>query len=345
MRLRRTREVSQLKYRVLGKTGELVSIMGFGASPLGNVFDVCDEVDAQRAVREAIDNGVTYFDVAPLYGETLAESRLGSALDGLRDRIFLATKCCRDGFSSVDYSAARVHASIDESLKRLRTDYVDLLQIHDVEFCSTRQLIEETLPAARAVQRSGKARFIGISGLPVRYLRKLAGLVELDTILCWGHYNLLEDELDDELTSFCVSRQIGLINASPFLQRLLTDEGAPAWHRSPPSVIARASGLVSLCRDYGVPLSDVALRFCIEHPYVATTVTGMNSVRQLRANLKALDLAIPNELLAAIESFVQPVKNMMWFEGRPENNVSPTKAGAWFPQEPPDSASQDGTRS
>src|SRR5690606_31330623 len=122
----------------------------------------------------AIDAGIDWFDTAPLYGFGLAEERLGRALLGRRDRVHVATKCCRDRFDGFDFSARRVTDSVEESLRRLRTDHVDLLQIHDVEFGDREILLEETLPAARRVQAAGKARFIGISGLPVRYLRWLA---------------------------------------------------------------------------------------------------------------------------------------------------------------------------
>ena len=185
-----------MQYRPLGKTGMSVSAVAFGVSPLGDVFGTTDEAEGRRAVHAAIDLGINYFDVAPLYGLTLAETRLGKALKGIRDRVFLATKCCRDNFQFSDFSAARVMASIDESLERLQTDHVDVLQIHDVEFGDASQIMEETLPAARKVQQSGKARFIGITGLPVRYLRRLAEQAEIDTILSWGHYNLMEDEMD-----------------------------------------------------------------------------------------------------------------------------------------------------
>ena len=111
-----------------------LSVIGFGASPLGDVFDVTDEQEGFRAVHTAIDSGINFFDVAPFYGDTLAETRLGNALSGKRNDIFLATKCCRYGNGVFDFSYQRVLTSIDESLRRLKTDYVDLLQVHDIEF-------------------------------------------------------------------------------------------------------------------------------------------------------------------------------------------------------------------
>ena len=131
-----------LKYRELGKTGLRVSVLGFGASPLGNVFDDVPASQAERAVHAAIDRGINFFDVSPYYGATLAEHRLGAALEGRRKEVVLSTKCGRYGADTFDFSAARVAAGAAESLRRLRTDYVDLLMAHDIEFADRNQILE-----------------------------------------------------------------------------------------------------------------------------------------------------------------------------------------------------------
>jgi len=310
-----------MQYRKLGKTGMKISIVGYGVSPLGNVFGETDEAEGMRAVHYAIDHGINYFDVAPMYGVTLAETRLGRALKGKRNKIFLATKCCRYDIDKFDFSAKRVMESIDESLKRLQTDYVDVYQVHDIEFGDKEQVINEAIPAARSVQESGKARFVGITGLPVRYLRHVASLVEVDTILSWAHYDLLEDEMDTVLTPFALEKGIGLMNASPLHQRLLTEKGPPDWHRSPKEVLEVGPKLAALCREYGVNVADVAMRYALDYAHVATTIVGMSKLRHVEQNIKVLDFKNDPELLARIEKLVAPVRNKMWFEGRPENNM------------------------
>jgi L-galactose dehydrogenase len=310
-----------MEYRTLGKTGMEISIIGYGASPLGNVFGETDEAEGVSAVHYAIDHGINYFDVAPMYGVTLAETRLGKALGGKRDKIFLATKCCRYDMDEFDFSTKRVLESIDESLKRLQTDYVDVYQVHDIEFGDKEQVINEAIPAARKVQQSGKARFVGITGLPVRYLRHVAELVEVDTILSWAHYDLLEDEMDTVLTPFVREKGIGLMNASPLHQRLLTEKGPPEWHRSPKEVLEAGLKLAALCREHGVNIADVAMRFALDYPHVATTIVGMSKLRHVEQNIKVLDFKNDPELLARIEKLVAPAKNKMWFEGKPENNL------------------------
>lgn len=313
--------MGEMEYRTLGKTGIRVSIIGYGASPLGNVFGETDEAEGIQAVHYAIEKGINYFDVAPMYGVTLAEERLGKALKGKRDKIILATKCCRYDFEDFDFSAERVLESIDESLERLQTDYVDVYQVHDIEFGGKEQVINETIPAARKVQESGKARFVGITGLPVRYLHHIASQAEVDTILSWAHYNLVEDEMAEVLGAFTREKGIGLINASPLHQRLLTEKGPPDWHRSPKEVLEMGPKIAALCREYGVNVADVAMRFALDCPYVATTVVGMSKLRHVQQNVKVLDFKNEPELLGKIEKLVAPVKNKMWFEGRPENNM------------------------
>src|ERR1700727_2763964 len=108
-----------MEYRTLGRTGLEVSKLGFGASPLGNEFGEMDPAEGERAVHCAIDLGINYFDVAPYYGRTLAETRLGAALEGRRDKVVLATKCGRYDIAGFDFREARIKASIDESLRRL----------------------------------------------------------------------------------------------------------------------------------------------------------------------------------------------------------------------------------
>ena len=308
-----------MEYRQLGKTDLKVSILGYGASPLGNEFGGIEVAEGQRAVDFAIDNGINYFDVAPYYGRKLAEERLGAALEGKRDKVVLATKCCRYDMDGFDFSAKRVEESIDESLQRLRTDYVDLYQIHDIEFGDRRQIIEETLPAARKVQESGKARYVGITGLPLKMLRDVAAEAPVDMILSYARYNLMVSDLDDMLRAFAVENGIGLINASPLHLRLLTEKGPPEWHVAADDVKEAGLRVAELCKSRGVSVSDVAMRFCYDYEHVASTLVGMSKQRHVEQNLRVLGTQSDTGLLAEIEELVAPVKNRIWGTGRAEN--------------------------
>ena len=216
-----------MHYRRLGKTDLNVSVVGFGASPLGGVFGPSDAEEGTRAVHLAISEGVNFFDVSPYYGLTLAEERLGQALMGRREKVILATKCGRYGLNQFDFSAKRVRLSVEESLRRLRTDHVDLLQAHDVEFGNVEEIISDTIPAMRRLQEEGKTRYAGISGYPLKVLMRIAQRIPVDTILSYCRYDLLIDDLDTVLTPFAERLGIGLINAAPLHMGMLTERGAP----------------------------------------------------------------------------------------------------------------------
>jgi L-galactose dehydrogenase len=309
-----------MQYRKIGKTNLEVSILGFGASPLGNEFGSIDAAEGERAVHHAIDHGINYFDVAPYYGRTLAESRLGKALEGRREKVILATKCCRYDVDGFDFSARRVKSDIEGSLQRLRTDYVDLFQIHDIEFGDRRQIIEETIPAAREVQRSGKARHVGITAFPPKMLQEVASQAPVDAILSYARYNLMVTDLDDVLRPYCDKHGVGLINASPLHLRILTAEGAPEWHPAHEAVKRAGRQVAATCQESGFHVADVALRFCLDYPHVASTLVGMSKQRHVEQNLRAMDLEIPPGLLNKIQTLIEPVKNKVWATGRPENS-------------------------
>jgi L-galactose dehydrogenase len=302
--------------RRLGKTELTLSTIGFGASPLGNVFGPTDPDEAIAAVHFAIDQGINFFDVSPYYGLTVAETQLGRALHGWRDRVMLATKCGRYGADEFDFSAERIRRSIDESLVRLRTDHVDLLQAHDVEFGDPRQIVEETIPAMRLLQKAGKARYIGISGYSLPVLIEIAEQVPLDSILTYCHHNLMIADMEQTLLPVAKRYGIGLINASALHMGLLTANDPPAWHPAPAPVRAAAKQVMEFCRQHGVNGSEVALRFCFGFPEVASTLVGMATRQQVESSLSALKMREDPQLLAEISKIVAPVHNYVWPSGR-----------------------------
>ncbi|AXC13302.1 L-fuco-beta-pyranose dehydrogenase [Acidisarcina polymorpha] len=311
--------LSLMHYRRLGQTELRISVMGFGASPLGGVFGSSDAGEGAKAVHFAIDAGVNFFDVSPYYGHTLAEDRLGQALKGRRDRVILSTKCGRYGVDQFDYSSQRVRTSVEESLKRLRTDHLDLLLIHDVEFSDTEQIIDETLPAIRRIQEEGKTRYIGISGYPLRVLKDIAKKARVDAVLSYCRYNLLIDDMDTVLVPTAEELGIGVINASPLHMGLLTEQGAPDWHPAPTEVRAAVKAALAFCRERDIDLSELALRFCFDYPRVTSTLVGMSTTEEVRRNLSALGAAADPELLREVKAILAPAANVVWSSGRPEN--------------------------
>jgi L-galactose dehydrogenase len=315
-----------LRYKTLGQTGLSVSILGFGASPLGDVFGLVTPEDGRAAVHHAIERGINLFDVSPYYGLTLAEERLGAALKGRRDEVVLATKCGRYGSEDFDFSAAKVVREFEASLQRLQTDYVDLLQVHDIEFGPIEQVIEETLPALRQLQQQGKARFIGITGYWPELLARVAKATTVDTVLNYCHSNLLMDDMDAALAGPCTHLGIGLMNASPLHMGLLGGAPVPAWHPAPNAVKAAAAEVVALCRARNVEPATVALRACLDHDAVASTFIGFKSIEQVDKALDALSFETPAELAKAIDAVIAPVHNQTWPSGLPENQPGVTHA-------------------
>ena len=303
-----------MEYRTLGSTGLRLSVIGFGAAPLGGAYETIDTKEAAGAIRLAIERGINFFDTSPYYGSTVSETRLGEALEGQRHKVMLCTKCGRYGLDSFDFSATRIASSIDESLKRLRTDYVDLFIAHDIEFGNREQIISETIPAMRRAQEAGKARFIGISGLPLGVLADVVQRGQVDFVLSYCHYNLMIEDLDRILRPV-TANGIGLINASPLHMGMLTREGAPAWHPAPDDVKRAAARVVELCESRGVDVTAVALRFCLDYPFAASTLVGMSARAQVEQNLHAMDYKVDPGLLAEIRELVAPVKDKSWHSG------------------------------
>jgi len=309
-----------MQTRTLGKTGLEVSILGFGASPLGGVFGAIDQSDATWMVHEALDHGVNFIDVSPFYGVTRAETCLGNALAGIRrDRFILATKVGRYDAAEFDFSSARTRRSVDESLSRLKVDCIDLIQCHDIEFGSLDQVIHETIPTLIQLREVGKVKFVGITGLPLKIFSYVTARVDVDTVLSYCHYTLYDDSLLTILPGL-VGADVGVISAAPLGMGLLTDRPLPEWHPAPRPLRVACAKARSACEERGMRISDVALQFALANPLIASTLVGIGSRAQLEANLAAVGHSPDEELMHTIGSIFADVRDMSWPSGLPENN-------------------------
>jgi L-galactose dehydrogenase len=258
-----------------------VSAIGFGTVAFGDEYGTVSVEDCRRALMHAIDAGINLVETSPYYGRTLSEERVGDALDGRRHEVVLGTECGRYGFDEFDFCETAVVRGLEGSLRHLRTDYVDILQVHDVEFGSIDQVIHEIIPALQRLKHQGKVRFIGVTGYWPHILAHLAESASIDVVLNYCHWNLMMDDMDVALTPVAKRQQLGLMNGSPLHMGLLGGDAGPDWHPAPSDIKAVAARFAALCREYGTDPAILALHACFQHPSVATTFMGPRSVEEV----------------------------------------------------------------
>lgn len=316
-----------METRPLGKTGLELTALSFGASSLGQEFRTVDVNEATRAVRTALDLGMNFIDTSPFYGRGMSEVLLGLTLrDVPRDSYYLGTKLGRYDLKHFDFSAKRVEESVDVSLHRLGTDHLDLCLCHDIEFVNPAQIVEETLPALRKLQKQGKVRFVGISGYPMGIFRYVLERAELDAVLSYNHYTL-QNTMFGDLLPYLESKGVGAMNASPFAARLLTNAELPAWHRATPEVRATCRRAAEHCAARGVDIAQLAVQFSLAEPRITTCVVGSANPANVRKWVEWAELPLDPVLLAEVLDILRPIKNWFHIEGRPENNDTPVPPG------------------
>jgi L-galactose dehydrogenase len=263
-------------------------------------------------------------DVAPAYGETLAERNLGKALTGIpRDQYYLATKigAYSEANGDYDYSAERTERSVHQSLKRLGVDYVDIIQCHDIEFADHAQIVDETLPTLQRLKRQGLARFIGITGLPLKIFPSILDRVDrgmVDTILSFCHYELNDDSLVD-LIPYLQEKGVGIINASPTGMGLLTTRGAPTWHPANNTIMDGCRKAVAYCTAKGVDIVKLAVQYSCSHPDIATTLVSTARPKNILDNIAFVQESPREDLLAEVLEVLKPIHNFNFTRGRSEH--------------------------
>jgi aryl-alcohol dehydrogenase-like predicted oxidoreductase len=310
-----------MKKRLLGNTGLELPILSFGASSLGQEFRKVNLEEALRSVHVALDCGLNFIDTSPFYGRGMSEVLLGQALRGVaRDSYTLCTKLGRYDLAHFDFSAKRVEESVDVSLHRLGTDHLDVVLCHDIEFVPMQQIVDETLPALRKIQQSGKVRFVGISGYPMKAFQFVLAQTEVDCVLSYNQYTLQNTRFADELVPQLKARGVGVMNAGPFSARLLTNAPLPEWLKEPEEVKAAARKAAAHCQSRGVDIAQLALQFSIANPDITTTVAGSANPDNIRKWSQWAAAPIDEGLLREVQDLFAPVKNLGHTEGLPENN-------------------------
>ncbi|XP_057317852.1 uncharacterized protein LOC130662908 [Microplitis mediator] len=317
--------VKSMKYSILGKTGLLVSKLSLGGGPLGCHYGTYDEDEAIETIRQAIRQGINYIDTGYWYGQGRSEITIGKALQGIpRQAYYIATKVGRyelDYENMFDFSIEKTRESIKNSLERLQIDYVDVIQVHDIEFApSMDMIITQTLPEVSRQVSLGKARHIGITGYPISVLKEciLKSNINIACVLTYSRYTLLDQTLLEYLPFF-KEHNIGVINAAAVSMRLLTNERPPEWHPASDEVKNQCSEAAKYCKSNEVDLARLAVWYSMQCNDITTNLIGIQNMKQLKVNIDVANNGISDkekQLLENIQAnFFSKIKGSHW-EGK-----------------------------
>jgi aryl-alcohol dehydrogenase-like predicted oxidoreductase len=319
-----TYEGRVMRYRSLGSSGLLVSVAGLGCNNFGGRIDL---QQTRAVVDAAIDAGITLFDTADIYGNAGgSEEMLGEVLGARRDQIVLATKF---GHQRVDMGygpaagakggRAYIRRAVEHSLRRLRTDYIDLYQLHTPDPVTP---IGETLHALSELVAEGKVRYLGHSNLPGWQIADAAHVArEAGTeafISAQNHWSLLERQAEAEVVPAAIHAGVGVLPYYPLANGLLTGKVRRGQAPPPGTRLAsrasyitepkldRVEALTRWAAGHGVSLLDVAIGGLAAQPGCASVIAGATSPDQVKANAAAADWIPPQDALAGLDQVVPP---------------------------------------
>lgn len=296
-----------------------VSNLSFGASSLGGVFHSIKENDGIEAVITAVENGINFIDVSPYYGHLKAETVLGKALKLIpRDKYYLSTKVGRygkDGVNYWDYSAKRATESVYESMERLNVDYIDLINVHDIEFTDLQKVAEETLPALVELKKKGIVGHVGITDLQPENLKWVIEHSEegtVESVLNFCHY-CLNDELLVDFLDFFEERGIGVINASPLSMGLLSERGAPDWHPAPEALKEACTRAAQYCKEKSYPIEKLAVQYSTSlNPRIATTLFSSANPQNVLKNIQFVNEPMDEQLVKEVKAIIGDQMGARW---------------------------------
>lgn len=316
-----------MKYRKLGRTGLDVSpiclgCMSYGASDRGAHPWSLDEDTSRTFIRQALDAGINFFDTANAYSDGTSEEFVGRALADMarRDEIVLATKVfmpMRTGPNGGGLSRKAIMFEIEQSLRRLGTDHVDLYQIHRWD---PRTPIEETMEALHDVVKSGKARYIGASSMWAWQFAKAQHVAERNGwtrfVTMQNHYNLVYREEEREMLPLCLDQGVGVIPWSPLARGFLTRDPAESSARKETDEFGKTlygsadAGVIEavarIAAERGVPRAQIALAWVSKHPAVTAPIVGATKPEHLTDAIASLDITLTADELRALESPYTP---------------------------------------
>ncbi|GAA2003799.1 aldo/keto reductase [Catenulispora subtropica] len=312
-----------MRYRHLGNSGLLVSVVGLGCNNFGRRLDVAG---TRRVVDAALDSGITLLDTADMYGDTQSEEFLGEVLTGRRDKVVLATKFGHQGYDmkygpagGAKGGRAYIRRAVEASLKRLRTDYIDLYQLHTPD---PHTPIAETLSALDDLVREGKVRYLGnsnFSGWQIAEAHYVAEQLNATPFVsAQNHWSLLVRDVEAEVVPAAVRFGLGVLPYFPLANGLLTGKirrggGIPDDARLAQRAdwvtedrLDKVEALTAWAEKNGRTLLDVGIAALAAQPGCASVISGAMNPEQVRANAAAGAWEPTAEQLAEIDTIVPP---------------------------------------
>lgn len=307
-----------MTHHPLGRTGLSVSKLSLGGAQFGQQYGPLSVPQAAEVVHAAIDAGVNLIDTSAFYGKGTSETILGEVLaGGWREKVAICTKAGRLDRDVFDFTPAGMRACVEGSLRRLRTDHVDILLAHDIEFADDfERVFTETADVLHRLKAEGKTRFVGMSCLPLGLLKQAIERCKLDVVVSYCHFNLQDQTLLTDLLPVAVWHGVGVLNASPLGMGLLTNHGPQPWHPGGEDVKAACRAAAELCKSRGADISFLGMQYCFAEDRIPSTVSGAATVNELRTNLRALTEPMDSQLLADVEAVLVPARNVTWPSGK-----------------------------
>ena len=309
-----------MERRKLGNTDLELPVISYGASSLGQEFRRVTIDEALQSCRVALELGMNFIDTSPFYGRGMSEVLLGQVLrDRPREEFILGTKLGRYDLQHFDFSAKRVAESIDVSLHRMGVDHLDIILCHDIEFVDMQRIVDETIPAIQKIRDTGKVRYIGFSGYPMKIFPFIIDQIDVDVVLSYNHYHLQNTKFAAHFDTL-KAKGVGIMNAGPFCARLLTNASLPEWHKEPEAVRVACKQAVDHCSSKGVDIAQLAVQFCVANEDITTTIAGSANPDNVRNWAKWAGTPMNEQLLAEVLEILGPIKDIGHVEGLPENN-------------------------
>jgi len=306
-----------MQLRRLGKTDLDVSILSLGGAAFGQQYGPVSSGEVATAVQAAVDAGINLIDTSAFYGMGVSEQLLGEALaGGLRNRVHICTKAGRLERDRFDFTPDGMRTCFEGSLKRLRTDHVEILLAHDIEYADDfERVFTETAEVLHALKKEGKCRYIGMSCYPLGLLAKAIERCQLDVVISYCHLNLQNQLLISDLLPIAEKHGVGVLNGSPLGMGLLTNQGPQPWHPAQDDVKATCAKAAALCQERGSDISTLGMQYCLAEKRIPSTITGAAKNDELAVNLRALDTPLDLQLLVDVEAILAPVRNRTWPSG------------------------------